>query len=52
MEKKTYQQPAIEVMAAAPTEMIAASMLGEAETEVMRIIEAEEGSADDIKLGL
>ena len=52
MEKKTYQQPAIEVMAAAPTEMIAASMLGEAETEVMRIIEAEEGSGDDIKLGL
>ena len=33
MKKKMYQQPITEVVAAAPTNMIAASMLDEGETE-------------------
>lgn len=39
MKRKTYQQPVTEVVAAAPTEMIAASMLNEAETEPIDVIE-------------
>ena len=39
MKRKTYQQPVTEVVAAAPTEMIATSMLNEAETEPIDVIE-------------
>ncbi len=37
MKKKMYQQPITEVVAAAPTNMIAASMLDEGETETIGI---------------
>ena len=39
MKRKKYQQPVTEVVAAAPTEMIAASMFNEAETEDISIID-------------
>ena len=39
MKRKTYQQPVTEVVAAAPTEMIAASMLNEGEVDVIGIID-------------
>lgn len=39
MKKKSYQQPATEVVAVAPAEMIATSMLNEGETEPIDVIE-------------
>lgn len=41
MKKKEYQQPVIEVVAAAPTEMIAASLLNEAEMDTTGVFEDE-----------
>ena len=41
MKKKEYQQPVIEVVAVAPTEMIAASLLNEAETETTGVFDVE-----------
>ena len=41
MKRKTYQQPVIEVVAAAPTEMIAASLLNEAEMDTTGVFEDE-----------
>ena len=52
MKKKEYQQPVIEVVAAAPTEMIAASLLNEGEVDTIGIID-DGGSEDDpLILGL
>lgn len=39
MKRKKYQQPVTEVVAAAPTEMIAVSALNEAETETIGIMD-------------
>ena len=39
MKKKEYQQPVTEVLAAAPTEMIATSLLNEAETDTTGVFE-------------
>ena len=41
MKKKEYQQPVTEVVAAAPTEMIATSLLNEAETDTTGVFEDE-----------
>ena len=41
MKKKEYRQPVIEVVAAAPTEMIATSLLNEAETDTTGVFEDE-----------
>jgi len=46
MRRKTYQQPVTEVVAAAPTEMIATSMMNEGETETIDVIDAIENSND------
>lgn len=46
MRRKTYQQPVTEVVTAAPTEMIAASMLNESETETIDVIDVIENSND------
>ena len=43
MKRKTYQQPPIEVVAVAPTEMITTSMLNEAETSTIQVNPDEEG---------
>ena len=42
MKRKMYQQPVIEVVAAAPTEMIAASLLNEGEVDVIGIIDDDQ----------
>ena len=39
MKKKEYQQPVIEVVASVPTEMIATSLLNEAETDTTGVFE-------------
>ena len=54
MKRKTYQQPVTEVVAAAPTEMIATSMLNESETETIDVIDVIENSNDpmNVILGL
>ena len=39
MKKKEYQQPVIEMVAAAPTKMISASLLNEAETDTTGVFE-------------
>ena len=52
MKRKTYQQPVTEVVAAAPTEMIAASMLNEGEVDVIGIIDDDGGDDDPLILGL
>ena len=41
MKRKTYQQPVIEVVASGPTEMIATSLLNEAETDTTGVFEDE-----------
>jgi hypothetical protein len=41
MKRKKYQQPVTEVVAAAPIEMIAASLLNEAETDTTGVFEDE-----------
>ena len=48
MRRKMYQRPTTEVVAAAPTEMIATSMLNEGETETIDVIE----NSDDPQLVL
>lgn len=52
MKRKKYQQPVIEVVAAAPTEMIAASLLNEGEVDVIGIIDDEGDNDDPLILGL
>ena len=52
MKRKMYQQPVIEVEAAAPTEMIAASLLNEGEVDVIGIIDDDGGGDDPLILGL
>ena len=52
MKKKEYQQPVIEVVAAAPTKMIAASLLNEGEVDVIGIIDDDGGGDDPLILGL
>ena len=52
MKRKTYQQPVIEVVAAAPTEMITASLLNEGEVDVIGIIDDDGGDDDPLILGL
>ena len=46
MRRKMYQQPVTEVVAAAPTEMIASSMMNEGETETIDVIDVIENSND------
>ena len=52
MKRKMYQQSVIEVVAAAPTEMIAASLLNEGEVDVIGIIDDDGGGDDPLILGL
>jgi len=52
MKRKTYQQPVIEVVEAATTEMIATSMLNEGEVDVIGIIDDDGGDDDPPILGL
>ena len=52
MKRKMYQQPVIEVVAAAPTEMIAASLLNEGEVDIIGIIDNDGGEDDPLILGL
>lgn len=46
MRRKMYQRPTTEVVAAAPTEMIATSMMNEGETETIDVIDVIENSND------
>ena len=52
MKKKEYQRPVIEAVAAAPTEMIAASLLNEGEVDVIGIIDNDGGDDNPPILGL
>ncbi len=52
MKRKKYQQPVTEVVAAAPTEMIAASLLNEGEVDVIGIIDDDGGDDAPLILGL
>ena len=52
MKRKMYQQPVIEVVAAAATEMIAASLLNEGEVDIIGIIDDDGGGDDPLILGL
>ena len=52
MKKKEYQQPVTEVVAAAPTEMIAASLLNEGEVGTIGIIGDDGGDDNPPILGL
>ena len=52
MKRKKYQQPVTEVVAAAPTEMIATSLLNEGEVDVIGIIDDEGDDDDPLILGL
>ena len=52
MKKRLYLQPATEVVSAAPTEMIAASLLNEGEVDVIGIIDDDGGDDDPLILGL
>ena len=52
MKRTKYQQPVTEVVAAAPTEMIAASLLNEGEVDIIGIIDDDGGGDAPLTLGL